>query len=106
MTSVSMLQGANAETEFRGGFQPQTQRLYTAIYTGAAAAIVTVTVADDVIQLQNRGWIKLPGNGTTAQRPPLGPFLSIGDIFNDSTIGCLVTWDGESWRDILTGVMA
>jgi hypothetical protein len=98
MSNVSMLSpAAGGNTVTCGGFQPSTQRQYVP----GAGNVVSVAIADDVVQLQGRGWIPLPGSGTTAQRPTSlggGP-LTPGATYVDSTISKTITWDGSAWRD-------
>lgn len=99
---ANMLPSTAAQTYVAGGFQPgPTQRPYTAV----AGTIVAVIPADDVVQMQSRGWMLLPGSGTTAQRPT-GPSLTPGTLFVDSTVPATVVWDGANWRNVTTGATA
>jgi hypothetical protein len=91
-----MMPSTAAHTEVIGGFQPSMQRTYTA----NPVAVTTVTPADDVVQLQNRGWILLPGNGTTAQRPAPNT-IAAGAFFVDTSIGKTIWWEGAAWRSVL-----
>lgn len=68
----------------------------------------TVTVPDfDAPALSANGWITFPGTaGTTAQRPtktPDGQPLPVPTIYNDTTLGYGVIWDGVNWRHPQSG---
>lgn len=98
----NMLPSTSAATYVAGGFQPgPTQRPYAA----ALGSIVAVIPADDVVQMQARGWMLLPGSGTTAQRPS-GPSLTAGTLYVDSTVPATIVWDGANWRNVITGATA
>lgn len=102
MSNVSMLSPASGGNQVTcGGPTLATQRAYTP----GAGNVVSVAVADDVVQLANRGWLALPGSGTTAQRPTGlgGGGLTIGFMFIDTTISKTIIWDGANWRDTQTG---
>jgi hypothetical protein len=84
-----------------GGFSSQSQRQYS----GSPGTLISVAVADDVTQLQGRGWTALPNSGTTAQRPTSlgGSPLPTPTFYIDSTISKTIVWDGANWRDVTTG---
>jgi hypothetical protein len=49
----------------------------------------------DAGELSANGWLSLGSVGATAARPAV-PF--VGQVFNDTTVGGNVVWDGKNWR--------
>lgn len=56
------------------------------------------------LALQGAGWARLLPTGTTSQRPSKAPIETQRDaLYIDTTIGRVIAWDGQDWRDVLTG---
>lgn len=81
----------------------QSRTVYDRTYTGLPGTFQDIP-ATDAIGLE--GWIRGPWVGPTSERPTsaninvfiLGP----GQLFIDTTLGSVIIFDGETWRDILT----
>jgi hypothetical protein len=87
-----------------GGNNPITLngRTYT------AGAFIDMPDFDGSVAAAN-GWTIMGYVGTTAQRPTPqdpAPILSVGLKYVDTTLGKLVSWDGSTWRDPVTGLAA
>jgi hypothetical protein len=60
-------------------------------------------VADGV----NRGWVRGPEVGTTAERPTnAARSEGRGRLFIDTSVGSVLVFDGGHWRSLLTGAEA
>ena len=70
-------------------------------YTVAANGTIDVPPFDAIILAAN-GWVQVAGSGTSAQRPT-GPFF--GQRYHDTTLGCLIFFEGSSWRNPDTGAV-
>lgn len=77
--------------------------------TAAPGATVDV-MESDAISLASNSWIRVAPSGTTAQRPgntlPVAgsaTVLSTGMHYLDTSLGKLIVWDGQAWRDPATG---
>lgn len=94
MATVLMAPQASAQT---------TIKVFGRSYTCAIGS--TVSVPDfDAAELSANGWLALCGTtGTTAQRPT-SP--AVGQLFNDSTLGAAVVWNGKSWIHHATGAVS
>jgi len=97
---ASMLPSTAAQSYYAGGFQPATQRPYI-----ATLGTIVTTLDGDTQQMQPRGWMLLPGFGTTAQRPATNNLAS-GTMYVDQTLSITVIWDGANWRNVTTGAVA
>jgi len=80
-------------------------RLYTVILGTPALAVPD----QDASVLSANGWINAAGvqsvgSGTTANRPTVS--LVAGNVYNDTTLGYNVVWDGATWRHHSTGIAA
>lgn len=111
-TTVPMLPSSMARPEVLGGQEVATRRYYPPANGAPGGASIALGVVyqvpeGDVAPLQSRGWIRLPGSGTTAQR--LASIngarldLAIGVVWADSDLGKTVIHDGSVWRDVATG---
>lgn len=83
-------------------------------------AVETITVNGNTYTCASGGWISVPladarammdqgwntnhaqGDGTTAQRPT-SPIT--GTTFLDTTLGAMIGWDGQNWRNTVTGAV-
>jgi hypothetical protein len=54
----------------------------------------------DAAQLEANGWTVAGEAGTTATRPT-NPVR--GQLYNDTTVGQTIRWDGKTWRHPITG---
>jgi len=94
-----------AEKLFPSG-GPETAALSTSGRTYSGSPGTVLDVSDfDAIPLQAQGWVPvcfgLPalvqgGSGATWARPATPKY---GCHFFDTTLGKLVVWDGDAWRD-------
>lgn len=99
MANVIVMPPGNAKTT--------TIKVNGRSYACAIGSAITVPDFDAALILAN-GWIALPGTaGTTAQRPtamPDGRALQNGTIYNDTTLGYGIIYDGVAWRHPQSGV--
>ena len=70
-------------------------------YSCAIGATVDVPDFDAAVMAGN-GWTHCAagGSGATSSRP-VNP--KRGTIFNDTTLGYLIVWEGANWRNAVTG---
>ena len=69
------------------------------VYSAMPGAVVDVPVTDAQV-LAAKGWCEVAGSGTTAQRPTT-PFL--GQLYHDNTLGYVIVWEGQNWRQPASG---
>lgn len=74
-------------------------------YSCAIGSTIDVQEADASVMMAN-GWICCAsgGVGPSSQRPKEP--ARIGEPFIDTTLGKIVAWDGQGWRDPVTGQTA
>jgi hypothetical protein len=72
-------------------------------YTCAQGA--TIDVPDfDANEMAGNGWLPLAGTvGATAARPVNPP---VGTVFNDTTVGAAVVWNGKAWLHHQSGAVS
>lgn len=99
---------------------PHVQAAYQSISTNGRAYRgqpgQTLDVPDfDAAVLAGNGWARVGPVGTTAQRPVANgqsprltdPYnITPGFQFMDTTLGKIVVWDGQNWRDPSSGSVA
>jgi len=93
-------------------FPPTNPALQTRVvngrtYTGTPGTPVTVPDFDGA-QLQTNSWAFISISGPTSARPTTAPGLysaTPGLEFYDETLGALVKWDGQNWRNPVTGAV-
>lgn len=76
-------------------------------YTAAPGAYLDVPVSDAAV-LGANGWLVIGAVGTTGERPtrrPDGGIIMAGERFLDTTIGALLVYDGQVWRNQITGAI-
>jgi hypothetical protein len=77
-------------------------------YSASPGAAIDVVDCDAEV-LSANGWIKVAMSGTTAARPSSNlngtpPYLATaGFHYFDSTVGKVIVFDGQTWRDPATG---
>lgn len=75
-----------------------------ASFITAGADFLDVNKGDDERELRGRGWVGIDCEvGATADRPPEGPLRKAGTVFADTTVGAIIIFDGNDWRNAVTG---
>jgi len=95
--------GENPAGVSLGGAQP---RIYPTQGTTIAPGATLDVPIGDAAGLGSLGWIPVgqvgPTSGRPALRPP-GSGTDVGTFYCDTTLTLVIIWDGETWRNPLTG---
>ena len=62
----------------------------------SAPGVLHDVTPEAVPALEAEGWVTVGRSGSTKARPTIN--LAVRDLFFDTTLACLLIWDGSDWR--------